>query len=46
MLLAVALSWMALCDVNDITAGSSAGITWDEHGHVTGFGPVPQQICR
>ena len=27
--------------VNDITAGSSAGITWDEHGHVTDFGPVP-----
>ena len=27
--------------VNDIDAGSNAGITWDEHGHVVGFGPVP-----
>ena len=27
--------------VNDITAGSNAGITWDEHGHVVDYGPVP-----
>ena len=26
---------------NNIAAGSSAGITWDANGHVTGFGPVP-----
>ena len=26
---------------NDIAAGSSAGITWDANGHVTGFGQVP-----
>ena len=26
---------------NEIAAGSSAGITWDANGHVTGFGPVP-----
>ena len=27
--------------INEIAAGTSAGITWDAHGHVTGFGPVP-----
>ena len=26
---------------NIITAGTSAGITWDANGHVTGFGTVP-----
>ena len=26
---------------NNIAAGSSAGITWDANGHVTGFGTVP-----
>ena len=26
---------------NNITAGTSAGITWDANGHVTGFGTVP-----
>ena len=27
--------------INNIAAGTSAGITWDEHGHVTGFGTIP-----
>ena len=26
---------------HNITAGTSAGITWDANGHVTGFGTVP-----
>ena len=29
--------------VNDIDAGSNAGITWDEHGHVVGFNQVPSE---
>ena len=29
--------------VNDIDAGSNAGISWDEHGHVVGFNQVPSE---
>ena len=29
--------------VNDIDAGSNAGISWDEHGHVVGFNEVPSE---
>ena len=29
--------------VNDIDAGSNAGISWDEHGHVIGFNQVPPE---
>ena len=29
--------------VNDIDAGSNAGISWDEHGHVVGFNQVPPE---
>ena len=29
--------------VNDIDAGSNAGISWDEHGHVVGFDQVPYE---
>ena len=27
--------------INEVTPGSSAGISWDSHGHVTSFGPIP-----
>ena len=29
--------------VNEIDAGSNAGISWDAHGHVTGFNQVPPE---
>ena len=29
--------------VNEIDAGSNAGISWDEHGHVVGFNQVPPE---
>ena len=29
--------------INDIDAGSNAGISWDEHGHVVGFNQVPPE---